>query len=398
MRFPLLLVLAAAGPWADAIAQTTATGPKEARDLVIALESNFLPLVDSVPTPHQELGAAIILGADNNLVYLATAKHVVFWHELAKKVTARSYEDSTKRIPVTIADTVRDMDLAVVTIPRNALPRMPAMDRRGSSRDLRYNDLVTPMGCPRGTCWGVPAPPDRVVGVDPQGVIFQSIFVNPGSSGGALFNEYWEVAGLITNDNPPRANAVAIEDVVKQFHALSRPVSLRKPSIPRAGYPINFGVSLLMGLGASSPELEAESRFPSGRLVATRRGQQYDITWHMSGLRLAPSNLQASGVMGGFGVDFRWGMITAQPFLEVGLGWVEGRHDLHGYWLDTTYVPYVRQERENGLAAGGGMSLLATVAPHITLEALVAHWDFKQPPATPELPGVYVGGGLRWGL
>ena len=125
---------------------------------------------------------AMVDGVDSSSVYLATAKHVVFWRGLAVEVTARSFEDSATRIPATIVDTVPGLDLAVVTIPRQALARLPAMDRRGSSRDLRYNDPVTPMGCPRGSCWGVPAPPDRVVGVDPQGIIFQSIFVNPGGA------------------------------------------------------------------------------------------------------------------------------------------------------------------------------------------------------------------------
>jgi S1-C subfamily serine protease len=400
MRLALMLtwLSVTASPIALARAQTSATGPKEARDLVLALESNFVAPIDSVLTPHQELGAAVIIGVDSTRVYLATAKHVVFWRGLAVEVTARSFEDSTTRIPATIADTVPNLDLAVIIIPRRALARLPAMDRRGSSRALRYNEPVTPMGCPRGSCWGVPAPPDRVVGVDPQGIIFQSVFVNPGSSGGALFNEYWEVAGLITNDNPPRANALAIEDVVKQVRALKHPVSLRPPNVPRAGYSIHFGASVLVGLGAMSEELVPESRFPSGRLVATRRGQHYDITWHVSALRLAPRNLLGTAVLGGLGVDFRWGIITAQPFAEVGLGWVEGRHDLGGYWVGTEYVPYLRSERENGLAAGGGMSFLATIAPHTTLEILAAHWAFKEPIGVPDFPGLFVGGGLRWGL
>ena len=400
MRSALVLTCLsmAANLVAPARAQTSATGPKEARDLVLALESNFVALIDSVRTPHQELGAALIIGVDSTSVYLATAKHVVFWRGLAVDVTARSFEDSTTRIPATIADTVPSLDLAVITIPRQALARLPAMDRRGSSRDLRYNDPVTPMGCPRGSCWGVPAPPDRVVGVDPQGIIFQSVFVNPGSSGGALFNEYWEVAGLITNDDPPRANALAIEDVVNQVLALRHPVSLRPPNVPRAGYSLHVGASLLVGLGALSEELAPESRFPSGRLVATRRGQHHDLTWQVSALRLAPRNLQGTAVMAGVGVDFRWGIVTAQPFAEVGLGWVEGRHDLGGYWVGAEYVPYLREERENGLAAGGGMSLLATVAPHITLEILAAHWAFKEPNGVPDFPGIFIGSGLRWGL
>jgi S1-C subfamily serine protease len=386
-----------ASPVTLARAQASATGPKEARDLVLALESNFVALIDSVRTPHQELGAAVIIGVDSTRVYLATAKHVVFWRGLAVEVTARSFEDSTHRVLATIADTVPSLDLAVITIPRDALARVPEMDRRGSSRDLRYNDPVTPMGCPRGSCWGVPAPPDRVVGVDPQGIIFQSVFVNPGSSGGALFNEYWEVAGLITNDDPPRANAVAIEDVVEQVLALHHPVSLRRPTVPRAGYSVHLGASLLAGLGALPEDLAPESRFPSGRLVATRRGQ-HELTWHASALRLAPPNLLGTALMAGLGVDFRWGIVTAQPFAEIGLGWVEGRHDLGGYWVGNEYVPYLREERENGLAAGGGLSLLATVAPHTTLEIIAAHWAFKEPTGVPDFPGIFVGGGLRWGL
>jgi hypothetical protein len=106
--------------------------------------------------------------------------------------------------------------------------------------------------------------------------------------------------------------------------------------------------------------------------------------------------------MGGVGVDFKWGFLTTQPFFEVGLGRVEGRYDAGGYFITGAsapqYVPLWRQQKQDGLGLGAGMSALATVAPHLTVELLMGYWDFSAPDSIPDLPNFFLGSGLRWGL
>jgi S1-C subfamily serine protease len=400
-----LAAVAVISPTTAAFPQNSNPSPPQARDLVLAVESRFVIEEDSIEASRSESGAAILVGIDDGRIYLATAKHVIAQGSIAREVTVRRY-DSQEPIAATVADTVPDLDLAVLTIPRAAIEPLPALDRRGDPRRLRYNDLVSPMGCPRGVCWAVPAPPDRVVGIDRQGIIFQSVFVNPGSSGGALFNGDWEVVGLVTYDQPPRANAISIDDVLDHVLALQHPVSLRRSKVPRTGYSLHAGASLLAAINPTSESSLPDSRALSGRIVATRRGDLYGLTWHIAALRLAPPNLRVTAATGGVGVDFRWGWVTVQPFLELGLGRVEGRYfaDTVAYTVGGKPVPYIHAAKEDGPGIGGGMSVMGIVAPHITLEVIGGHWSFKrptkvpEPDKVPELPDVFIGGGVRWGI
>lgn len=373
-----------------AAAQSSRPAPSEARALVVRIVS-----------PPQ-IGAGIIVGHDDARVYIATAKHVVRMG--ARHGIFVSFEDSPgDSVKAILADTAAEgVDIAVVAVARTALQRLPDFDRRGDPKILRFNAAVSPMGCPRGVCWAVPAPADRVVGTDRQGIIFQSVFVNPGSSGGALFNEYWEVVGMVTGDQPPRANALDIDQVLEQVRTFGHPVSLRRPNVPREGFPFHVGALVLMGISEESDPLAQESRFPSGRLVATRRGQTYGLTWHLSGLRLAPPNLAANAAMGGMGLDFRWGRLVLQPFFEIGIARVEERYQTGSYVIDgpdgPEQIPVWQQEEEDGLGLGGGVSILVGLVSHATLEVLAAHWTFNLPANVQPMPNLFVGAGLRWGL
>lgn len=381
-------------------AQQSGPAPEEARELVFKVASRWIVQRGESADTTPKLGAGVIVGVDDDRVYLVTAKHVVRARGLATEVTVTARHGGKTDIPATIVDTAgENIDLAVLTVARVAVGRIPALDRRGDPNRLRFNDPVSPMGCPNGICWGVPAPADRVIGIVGQDLIVQSQFIAPGSSGGALFNQYWEVVGVVTGEQPPRANALDIDLVVELVRGMKHPVSLRRAKVPRAGYAIHLGALVLAPLSNTGGALGAETRFPSGRVVASRRGDLYGLTWHLSGLRLAPRNLTVTAGMGGVGLGFRWGPLTAQPFVEVGLGRVEGRWDAEGYVeAGGAYVPLWRKEKQDGLGIGAGLSLLMTIAPHLTVEALAGHWSFNRPDNIPALPGLFAGGGVRLGL
>jgi hypothetical protein len=65
-----------------------------------------------------------------------------------------------------------------------------AQGRRGHGRDRVYA-----VGHPNGVAWATQLTPDLVAGVDSANVTFQSSFVGPGHSGGALLRERGACSG-----------------------------------------------------------------------------------------------------------------------------------------------------------------------------------------------------------
>jgi hypothetical protein len=129
------------------------------------------------------------------------------------------------------------------------------------------------------------------------------------------------------------------------------------------------------------------------------------LTWHVALLRLAPDNLAVNGGMAGAALNLRHGRFTFAPFLEAGLGRVEGRFDAGGYYVASgnpqspnRYVPFWKHVTQDGIGVGGGLDLTVVIAPHVIVEMLTGHWSFTVPDSLPKLQTVFVGAGLRWGL
>ncbi|PYP59200.1 MAG: hypothetical protein DMD40_03680 [Gemmatimonadetes bacterium] len=372
--------------------------PADAKGLVVKVVSYFQE--GRAPT----FGAGILLGGSNNSLYIATAGHVIQRDTAATTIwVVFASRDS---VLATVSHPPRPgLDFAVLTVviaPLAAARVMPhSWDRRGDVHALKNDDPVSPVGCPQGSCWQAPAPPDRIIAMDRLGILFQSSFVDRGSSGGALFNGSWEVVGMVTQDAPPRANAISIDDVLREARGFE--IRLRPPSVPRAGYRNSVALSWLAPVSATRDPY-AEDRLPSGRLVMTRQGQSR-LTWHVGLLRLAPDNLSVRAGLVGGALTFRSGRFAAAGFLEAGLGRVEGRFDAGGYYIATgnpqnpnRYVPYWHQMREDGIGIGGGVTFSAIVARHVILDVMTGHWSFTVPDSVPKLPTAFVGAGLRWGL
>ena len=60
---------------------------------------------------------------------------------------------------------------------------------------------------------------------------FQTQFVQQGHSGGGLFNENWELVGLIKQDQPPNAVAIRIEAVIDQLKQWGYTVALSRAPV-----------------------------------------------------------------------------------------------------------------------------------------------------------------------
>ncbi len=375
--------------------------PDEAKRLVVQVIGQFPANEALEVNAGTEVGAGIIVGATSKNVFIATARHVLSQQGVAVR-------DVWVVFPGEPKDSVRatqlrgrraGLDLAVISVPlasASALKAgLPAFDRRGDVRSLKSGTPVTAVGCPQGVCWEAPSSPDRVLGVDLQGIIFQTSFIAPGSSGGALFNEWWEVVGLVTEEQPPRGEAIAIDRVVDQVRHWGYPVDLKKTAVPRGGYRTSVGAALL------APSPAVDDRPPSGRLTLASRPIP-QVSWHCGLLRLAPENLAVTAGMAGVGLHLKKGRFALHPFVEAGFGHIEGQFDIGGYYVatagDTSYVPVYNRVESDGLGVGGGAAVEITVFPRTILEVVTGYWSFTRPENAPQLNELFVGAGLRVGL
>jgi hypothetical protein len=331
------LALSAVGGAGSAAAQTENV-PPAAKAFVVRVVSYF----EGRETP--ELGAGTIFGATGTTLHIATAAHVVQRDTIASRILVTFNAGDTAQ--ATLAHPQEgDLDLAVLTVvvdPARVAELTPASwDRRGDVRSLRADDPVYPVGCPNGRCWEAPTPADRVVGKDRLGILFQSSVVATGSSGGALFNAWWEVVGLVTKHEPARANAISIDDVVRTLEGWHYQVRLRRPSVPRPGYRTTVGGMVMTSTSSSGASYEG--RAPSGRVTLARQLSTL-VNWHVGAMRLAPENLTITAGMAGLSLDLHSGRFGIQPFAEAGFGHVEGRHDIGGYTVAASsgskYVPF----------------------------------------------------------
>jgi len=353
-------------------------------------------------------GAGIIIGDRGDTLYVATAAHLVLDAGTpVDSIHAYFYTDCLKPVAARICSLVdpqRDLDLAVLCVPAAAVAgaRPRSYARLGNVSRLGTRTPVYPVGCPGGECWGV-GQPDKVLvaGSNQPRILFTTFFVAPGHSGGPLFNEWWEVVGMLTKLGQPLSEAIPIDSVLRagcDTGCRGREETLKRPFVPRAGYPLSLGLTGLF----SSADGEPSDRFPPGRVNLMYRVHPL-LELHAGSIRLTPENLSVTGAMVGLGLNLpSKGRVWLNPFLEGGFGHVEGRFDAGGHYINNNgnnvYVPLWQQVEDDGLGYGAGLSLMALVVPHTIFEVMVGHWDFNSPPNAPGMPDVVWGAGLRVGI
>lgn len=400
-----------------AIAQVRVTGtrtpcrpassiaPAEALGLVVGLKT----YVDS---GFFQNGSGIVIGDGGGMLYVATAAHVVLDAGApVDSIHAYFYSTCDRPVPArlcSLVDPKRDLDLAVLCIPASAAAsgRYLGYTRRGDVRRLGARTPVYPVGCPGGECWGI-GQPDKVLlaGSSAPRILFTTFFVAPGHSGGALFNQWWEVVGMVTKLGRPLSEAIPIDSVLSAACDTGcgrRDRKLEEPFVPRGGYRLSAG---LQGLFSAS-DGEPGGRFPPGRANLMYRLIPL-LEIHAGSIRLTPENLSITGGMAGLGLTIpATGRVMVNPFLEGGFARVEGRFDAGGHYIDDNgtnrYVPLWRQVKDDGLGFGAGVSLQAVVMPRTIVEVTVGHWSFNLPVGAPEgdlkTPDVSWGAGLRFGI
>ena len=192
----------------------------------------IVPIEATLPSRSAD-GAGIVVGADNDQVYIVTANHVVREGDQPGKNILVQFRGHTEKVPAQLAAHFNlDKDLAVLTIANakahgidgNAFP----FDRLGDPTALGQGDPVFLAGHPQGVLWSLTVSPDAFIEADGDSLRFESKSLFRGHSGGALLNFRMEIVGLLRSDQLPNGDALSIVSVVSMLKEWSYPVKLRQ--------------------------------------------------------------------------------------------------------------------------------------------------------------------------
>lgn len=181
----------------------------------------------------EQPGTAVVFALTSEQIYLVTATHVV----RNKGRSPRAIElrfggvDPAVRARLERFDD-KGLDIAVLVVERRDtsgldLAALP-FDRLAPAGSVQRGDRVFVIGR-RQAALSVSATPDRVSAVRGDRIAFESNFVVPGFSGGPLFNNSWQLLGLMLSDDPPEVEAVAFAAIVAKLKEWGLPLSLRPP-------------------------------------------------------------------------------------------------------------------------------------------------------------------------
>jgi alpha-tubulin suppressor-like RCC1 family protein len=179
----------------------------------------------------ETIGAGIIIGAENDRLYIATAQHLVSLRAQEAKGIDVYFKWLDKPVKATLLKhTGRPLDLAVLSVANLkeaviSTQQLP-LDRLGDAESLKRGDTVYSLGNPHGKAWSVNVTPDRVSQREGDLVYFESNFIREGHSGGALLNEQWELVGMILSDQPPNGEAISISRILAMVKEWKYPVGL----------------------------------------------------------------------------------------------------------------------------------------------------------------------------
>ena len=177
------------------------------------------------------IGAGIIVGVRGDRLYIVTANHVVRQGTQEEAQDLRVLfrwlpgESAPARL---LTDVDHGLDLAVLSVTNLkaiSLPKLP-FDRLGDTTALKRTAPVYSVGYPNGRPWYSRVTPDAISEASTDLLKFESLFLAPGHSGGALVNERWELVGVIRSDQPPDGEAVRIDRILEKLRQWNYPVNL----------------------------------------------------------------------------------------------------------------------------------------------------------------------------
>ncbi|HZT30283.1 MAG TPA: trypsin-like peptidase domain-containing protein [Bryobacteraceae bacterium] len=192
-------------------------------------------------------GAGIIVGADSDSVYIATANHLLReGSRQAGNVRVQFRWLGGRTLPGAVLPQPNpQLDLAAVRVDGLQATgiQMDGMPFEAvGSAALRRGDPLYLVGNPARRAWRINATPEKFSDRNGDLLEFESTFLARGHSGGALLNQEQEIVGMLKSEDPPYGEAVDIQRVTAQFRKWGLPVLLGAPPAPRRFSSVSVGV------------------------------------------------------------------------------------------------------------------------------------------------------------
>jgi len=138
-----------------------------------------------------------------------------------------------ERLKATLLDNAdAGLDLAVLSIQvGDSVPDLH-YDVLGDPAALQPGEDVYTLGHPNGNLWQMNMKPDAVSSKKLDSIFFQSSFIAPGHSGGALLDKNHQLVGMILSDQPPHGEARAVDRILEWLQQFDFPLELSSPGTP----------------------------------------------------------------------------------------------------------------------------------------------------------------------
>ena len=181
----------------------------------------------------EQLGTAVVFALTPERILLVTAAHVVRHNGRSPTAIELRFGGGDHVVRARIGQfDDKDLDIAVLIVERRDassldLDELP-FDRLAAAGSAKRGDSVFVIGNRRNAL-SVNVTPDRVSGVRGAKIAFESNFVVTGFSGGPLFNDRWQLLGLVLGDNVPEGEAIAFGAVAAKLKEWGLPLALRPP-------------------------------------------------------------------------------------------------------------------------------------------------------------------------
>jgi hypothetical protein len=191
-------------------------------------------------TAENSDGAGIFFHVDDHYAYGITAKHVVFQHgKLIEGLHAELRAWPGRQFPVEAIKLHYQEDLAVFRADLSSLGLSRAkmlegipLNQLGASEKLDPGDALFSLGHSPDNAWIAPKQPVRFArGVGANAFLFERDCPR-GHSGGAVFDEHWQLVGMMIDVEPPFCRALRIEPILKIIQGWKLEISLSQAPSP----------------------------------------------------------------------------------------------------------------------------------------------------------------------
>lgn len=166
-------------------------------------------------TGKKNFGAGIIFSVRGGYLFMATANHVI--RDSTEGVEVEFEFLRGVPLNVELIHSYPKLDLAVLRVNvqesrfQEAHVTLP-FDQISDVSNINRGDAVYPVGHPEGEAWDIPLTPSTVKKAIAEEIHFEPACF-PGNSGGGLFDEQWNLIGMVIRARARSCEAVSFERI-----------------------------------------------------------------------------------------------------------------------------------------------------------------------------------------